>query len=340
MNGVLLINYAHHKSKTTVRPATLEYSIQGMGMEFVDVWVSRLLVKAYGGMFSAHIPNLCDQARDLIHSFYIKKAEAIPGKRIKVIINPRGGRGNAQGLWASQCEPLFRAAHCKITVESTEYFQHALKIAEELDISSYDAVVCVSGDGVPHEIFNGFAKRKDAGEALRKIAVCPLPAGSGNGMCWTMHGTDSGSLTSLIYIKGVHTPIDLVSVTQGDKRILSVLSQSYGIVAESDLGTENLRWMGGARFTVGLLQRIWGKDAYPCDIAYKTVMDDKNTIKEYYRRGGDPPAEGETQHDGLPPLKYGTVNDELPDGWALNKYPTIGNFYAGNVSTTNLKLLC
>ena len=150
-------------------------------------------------------------------------------------------------------------------------------------------------------------------------------------MCWSLTGTDSGSMASLAYIKGLRTPMDLVSITQGDKRILSSLSQSFGIIADTDLGTDHLRWMGGLRFTWGLLTRIWGKVPYPCDIAFKVITDDKKAIKEYYRRGGDP-ADGE-DHEGveLPPLKYGTVNDDLPEDWKLIPHPSIGNFYAGNV---------
>jgi sphingosine kinase len=46
--------------------------------------------------------------------------------------------------------------------------------------------------------------------------------------------------------------VDLFSVTQGSKRSLSYMSQAVGLMADLDLGTENLRWMGDTRFTVGL----------------------------------------------------------------------------------------
>ncbi|KAF8417461.1 sphingosine kinase [Tirmania nivea] len=303
---LLSVTFAEHTSKIAVRPEKLDYPLDLADVEVTAQWVEQLLQKAYGG--------------------------AQRERRIRVLINPQGGRGNAQELWANECEPIFRAARSKFDIELTTHHEHALKIAEELDINSYDAVACVSGDGVPHEVFNGFGRRKDARRALHKIAVCPLPAGSGNGMCWTVTGVGTGSMASLIYIKGVLTPIDLVSVTQGDKRILSLLSQSFGIVAESDLGTDHLRWMGGARFTWGLLTRIWGKDVYPCDVAYKVVMDDKNAIREYYRRGGHPPQEEDYSEEGLPPLKFGTINDPLPEGWVFKPQPTMGNFFAGNMS--------
>ena len=35
---------------------------------------------------------------------------------------------------------------------------------------------------------------------------------------------------------------------------------------------------------------------------------------------------------GLPPLRFGTVRDPLPPDWHLTPYPTMGNFYGGNMS--------
>jgi len=233
-------------------------------------------------------------------------------------------------MWTNECEPIFQAARCKLDVELTTHHQHAVEIAEGLDISSYDAIVSVSGDGIPHEVYNGFARRKDAREALSKIAVCPLPGGSGNGMCWSSTGAGTGSMAALVYIKGIVTPIDLISITQGDKRILSFLCQSFGTIAEADLGTNNLRWMGGIRFTWGVLTRIFGQTSYPCDVAYKIVMDDKSSIRDYYLRGGDPQQE-EDSSEGLPPLKFGTVNDPLPEDWVMNPHPTMGTFFAGSM---------
>lgn len=48
--------------------------------------------------------------------------------------------------------------------------------------------------------------------------------------------------------------VDLFSITQGGKRSLSFMSQALGLMADLDLGTEHLRWMGDTRFMVGLLK--------------------------------------------------------------------------------------
>jgi sphingosine kinase len=48
--------------------------------------------------------------------------------------------------------------------------------------------------------------------------------------------------------------LDLCSVQQEGKRIISFMSQAIGMMADVDLGTENLRWMGDTRFMVGFIR--------------------------------------------------------------------------------------
>jgi sphingosine kinase len=53
----------------------------------------------------------------------------------------------------------------------------------------YDAVVSVSGDGMIHEILNGFAEHKNPKKAL-SIPIAPVPTGSGNGLAINILGRD------------------------------------------------------------------------------------------------------------------------------------------------------
>jgi len=266
-------------------------------------------------------------------------------KRIKVLINPFGGQGSAQKLWTRQCEPIFAAAKCEVDVDNTAYKGHAIEIAEGIDIDTVDVIACASGDGLPHEVFNGLAKQKHPRQALRKVAVTQLPCGSGNAMSANLYGTNSPSLAALAIVKGVRTPIDLVAITQGNNTFYSFLSQSVGIVAESDLGTESLRWMGPFRFTWGFLVRMLGHTIYPAEVSFAVDEADKQVIQENYRHAvqnaksvalnrsaeGDITDASDESEGELPPLKYGTVADPLPASFKTEDMPTLGNFYAGNM---------
>lgn len=315
------IRYAHPASKEVVRIASVSYLVDKLHLRRAVAWISRLLDRAYG--------------------------KAARRKRIKVLINPAGGQGNAQKLYTHDIEPILAAAGCELDVERTEYQGHAVEISEKLHLGSYDVIAACSGDGLPYEIFNGLGRRLDATIALSNLAVVQLPCGSGNAMCWNLFGTGSPSMAALATVKGFRTPLDLVSITQADRRTLSFLSQSFGIVAESDLNTDHLRWMGSARFTYGYLVRLLGKTVYPCEVAVKVEIASKPQIRDHYRRaltGNQSPTLSSNNvpiptsnpssgsNTGLPDLRYGTINDPLPPDWTLVSCPTMGNFWAGNMA--------
>ena len=313
----IIIHYAQSTSKTTVRVATIEYLVDKLDRSRTLSWISKLLDRAYG--------------------------ESQRNKRIKVLVNPFGGQGSAQKWYTRDVEPIFAAAFCELDVERTQYRGHAVEIAEKLDTDAYDVVATCSGDGLPHEVFNGLGRKPDARRALSQIAVAHLPCGSGNAMSLNLNGTNSPSIAALCVVKGLRTPFDLVSVTHGDRRTLSFLSQSVGIVAESDLGTEHLRWLGSTRFTYGFLVRLLRKTIYPCDLAVKVEVDTKSQIREYYRAhitqerhqtGTDSLSllDHSPEGIGLPALEYGTINDALPPDWTLVPYDNLGNFFAGNMA--------
>jgi sphingosine kinase len=333
--NILTVDYAHNVSKTKLRPAKFTGKIAEECAAEVQEWIQTLLSRSYG--------------------------RAKQQKRAKVFVNPHAGPGGAEKRWTKDARPLFEAARMKLDVVRTTYSGEAVELSEKIDVDAFDTIVSCSGDGLPHEVFNGLGKRPDAKIALKKIAISHIPCGSGNAMSCNLYGTHRASLAALAIIKGIETPMDLVSVTQGDRRTLSFLSQSLGIVAESDLGTENLRWMGGARFTYGLVARIFQKKLYPCDIAVKTEIEHKDGVKEHYKRSRSNPSlndlaksqEGDSNgqsvtrqesdttdtisgEDGLPPLKYGTIQDDLPSDWELIPHQKLGNFYCGNVSVLRL----
>lgn len=295
-----------------VRPAIISYTIDKPDGNITERWIGKLLERAYGASQKQ--------------------------KRIKVLINPFGGQGTAQKVYHKHVAPMLAAARCELDVEKTQYNGHGVEIARQLDIEAYDVVACCSGDGIPHEVWNGMSQREDAARALTKIALAQLPCGSGNAMCLNFNGTDSPSLAALAVIKGLRTPLDLVSVTQGDRRTLSFLSQAVGMVAECDLATEHLRWMGAARFTWGVLVRILNKNIYPADIAMKVEYGTKAAVREAYRaESSKPPRENDDRElppagTGLPPLRYGTINDPLPPSWELVPHDQLGTLYAGNLA--------
>ncbi|CAK7268684.1 sphinganine kinase lcb4 [Sporothrix epigloea] len=337
----LVIDYAETTSKTRIRHATIAIPLGPSGPDRptpadVAAWAELLRNRAYG--------NVPQQ------------------RRAYVLVNPHAGPGGALKKWEQEARPLMDAARMSLTVATTTYAGQAVELCTALDIDAYDMVVACSGDGLPHECFNGLGKRPDARHALEKIAIAHVPCGSGNAMSCNLYGSHHASVAALAIVKGVVAPLDLASITYGKTRLLSFLSQAVGVVAEVDLATEGLRWMGSARFTWGFIERLLARKVYPCDLAVKVEIEHKEDVKAHYSRHlATAPAAadaGRLRHQarsqdsasqatdtipaenaasssdrdiGLPPLQYGTINDPIPDDWETIPEDKMGNFYCGNM---------
>ncbi|QRW26965.1 diacylglycerol kinase catalytic domain-containing protein [Rhizoctonia solani] len=197
--------------------------------ETAQVWVDELMRLAYG--------------------------DVSPRRRFKVFVNPAGGRGKGVQLFEKKVKPILLAAHGEVDAVVTTHSKHAVELARECDLD-FDALLTVSGDGLVFEVLNGFRERPRRAKAFA-LPVCPIPAGSGNALSISLLGPKDGfdvALAALNAIKGQRMPYDLCSFTQDGKTSISFLSQAIGLMADLDLGTENMRWMGDTRFIAGFLR--------------------------------------------------------------------------------------
>jgi sphingosine kinase len=84
-----------------------------------------------------------------------------------------------------------------IMIEDTTHHGHAFDIAKALHLANYDAIVTVSGDGLVHEVMNGFANHTDPRQAFA-IPIAPIPTGSGNALSLNILGAEVFTMTSFV----------------------------------------------------------------------------------------------------------------------------------------------
>ncbi|QLQ82179.1 hypothetical protein HG537_0G04340 [Torulaspora globosa] len=244
-----------------------------------DIVPKRLILSI---SFPSSSPNM-DIVEEILKRSY---KNARRQRSILVIINPFGGKRKAKKLFMSKCKPILLASKCSIDTAYTKYNKHAVDIAREVDIDKYDTIACASGDGIPYEVINGLFQRPDRAEAFNKLAVTQLPCGSGNAMSVSCHWTNNPSYAALCLVKSVEARIDLMCCSQPSyyKEFprLSFLSQTYGVIAESDINTEFIRWMGPARFELGVAFNVLQRKKYPCEIYVKYAAKLKNDLKVHY----------------------------------------------------------
>lgn len=70
----------------------------------------------------------------------------------------------------------------------TTHRKHAYEVVKSIPLT-YDAIITVSGDGLIHEVLNGFAHHADPTRAFA-TPVAPIPTGSGNGLSLNLLGIE------------------------------------------------------------------------------------------------------------------------------------------------------
>lgn len=203
----------------------------------------------------------------------------MPRRHVLVLVNPFGGTKTATAIWREVVQPMWDECGMTYQITETQYAGHAKEIARTLNLSAYDAIVTVSGDGLFWELLNGLLTRPDW-EAASNVPISVIPGGSGNALAFSAGFTNPETAAFQI-ARGKPRPFDVSSVFQSGYRMISFLMLSWGIVADVDFESERFRWMGKTRFTVSAVQRIIDLRHYKGRLLYYPVSaewkaDDKN----------------------------------------------------------------
>ncbi|KAL8214675.1 hypothetical protein R6Q57_004124 [Mikania cordata] len=198
------------------------------------------------------LQNLCHKIQGYIQSLGRPK-------KLFIFVNPFGGRKSASKVFTDDVKPVLEDANIEYTLQETKYQLHAKEVSHNLDLTKYDGILCVSGDGILVEVVNGLLEREDWKAAL-KMAIGIIPAGTGNGMIKSLlHAAGqpcTAAYAMLSVIQGHKRSLDVATIWQGEARFFSVLMLAWGLIADIDIESEQYRWMGSARMDIYGLQRI------------------------------------------------------------------------------------
>lgn len=179
----------------------------------------------------------------------------VPSQRhFLVVVNPKSGKGEAMKIWKKTIQPMLMEAGIKATVLVTERPHHAhdYVVDPQFVPDDVEAVVVIGGDGVLYEVVNGLSEREDGMSVLNRLALAPIPGGTGNGLIKSiLHQSQEVSTpinAAYCAIRGSTAPLDLSEViTKSGNRHLSFLSLTWGLIADIDILSESMRFLGESR---------------------------------------------------------------------------------------------
>lgn len=178
-----------------------------------------------------------------------------------VIINPASGTKIAIKMFNEILKPSLEKNKIEYELLKTQYAGHAKDVVQQKNLKEYSGLIIISGDGLIHEVFNGLYALPSWMEIMKDIPFGLMPGGSGNALnCSLLHqmkqpfdgmnklGTN-GALDNVM--NGIRnqriTGLDFLEVETDGKKMLCFLGVTIGLVADVDLGSEFLRFLGYIR---------------------------------------------------------------------------------------------
>ncbi|KAL3791593.1 hypothetical protein HJC23_012183 [Cyclotella cryptica] len=195
---------------------------------------------------------------------------------------------------------------------------------ESKDISEYNAIIAMGGDGILFEIMQGIHARADEKELFAKLKFGIIGCGTSNGLAKSIlhwSGENYGPLESIFQIcKGSTAPLDIASyqLANTSKTYTSFLTFSWGLIADCDLESECIRWLGSLRQDIWAVYRgILCRKKYRARLSYLPPNS-----------AGGVTGEVNSTEFGKPlSNKWVTIEDDFIVFWACNVSHAAHNMY-------------
>ncbi|KAJ2459593.1 Sphingosine kinase 1 [Coemansia sp. RSA 2424] len=203
-----------------------------------------------------------------------------------VFLNPVSGRRKALKLFDSIVKPIFDIGSTPYELVVTESATHAAEFIEHEDLAAYSSVIAMGGDGILHDILNGFLRRSDWPK-FKSLPLGAIPAGTGNGLAKSLDCLWPEQAAVAI-VKAQSRPLDIMSAALANGCIeYCFLSMTWGLIADIDIESERMRWAGPARLDLYGTIRLMNLRYYGGRLHYLPALDHEPSNGE---------SEAESQH--------------------------------------------
>ncbi|XP_046544645.1 ceramide kinase-like [Haliotis rubra] len=221
----------------------------------------------------------CLVIRDKLRSYVNKRH---PIRRFLVLINPVSGKRNARTIFRRNVEPILTLCGVLTEVIVTERPKHAEEILKNRDLSDFEGVIAVGGDGFYSECVTGLLVRAQLRARIdpndpestitpASLPVGIIPAGSGDFIVQYLHGTRDPTTAAIHVVLGKCQKANVVSVFKGRQLCCySGLLLGFGLIGDIMNDLEGYRWMGSARFKIIPTRSVMNRRMIDIEMDYLT----------------------------------------------------------------------
>lgn len=170
--------------------------------------------------------------------------------RVAVLLNPISGRGLSRRILEGVA-PTFASRGLQSEVIETLRPHHAEEIVRSLNLSDFNALLAVGGDGTVHDVLNGMLSREDG----RRLPIGVIPAGAGNALAWDLGMADPK--TAVERIVQFHTrSVDVAEVSVGKRTRFALNIVGWGLAADINRLADRMRMLGRHRYIVAAILEV------------------------------------------------------------------------------------
>ena len=169
-----------------------------------------------------------------------------------VIFNKNAGGGKASE-YVEEIKNLFVENNITVNIKFTEYVKHAIKIVRESDLTKYDTIITVGGDGTFYECLNGYFQNKNQSN----INFAIIPIGTGNSLSKDVYDKEY-NLKEHINIISKHKtkPFDIAKFKTIGNEMYYANTLGFGFVSDVVITANKFKFLGKFAYTIGVLHRV------------------------------------------------------------------------------------
>lgn len=235
-----------------------------------------------------------------------------------VFVNPVSGpKKNGLELAEQIIIPMLQQSGAECELFVTQNAKHAThRVAEQepgssdRDLLEYNGLILVGGDGVIHEVLNGIMVRKDHEKVLNHIICGVVGCGTANGLatsiCLESNERYGPVDETYLIAKGRVAHLDVSEYHTRNRKYYSFLTLSWAMIADVDIESECIRWLGESRFDLWAVLRVL-------------------TMRKYRGRLSYLPSDRSIEPSEMPRL-----TDPVPDSWTVIE-DDISLFWASHI---------